>query len=258
MADSRNLPEELRKRMAGGTVAWTGPLVLVMARTFLLLLIQGLLACVYALRHSPTPWASAARWWSVYGTLVDFGCLALITWFKRSEGIGFRDLIGQVRLRRGRDILTGLGYYLIVFPFFLGATMLSSRMVWGSFGPHIPPGQLHDRALPVWAVIYTLSLWWMIWSPTEELTYQGYALPRLEALSGRPWLAVTIVGFWWALQHAALPFIADWHYVVWRFFAFLPGLLVMMLIYRRTRRLAPMIVAHWPMDIAAAIFTVRF
>jgi len=30
------------------------------------------------------------------------------------------------------------------------------------------------------------------------------------------------------------------------------------LIYRRTRRLAPMIVAHWPMDIAAAIFTVRF
>ena len=60
------------------------------------------------------------------------------------------------------------------------------------------------------------------------------------------------------LQHSALPLIADWRYIVWRFGAFVPGVLVSILIYRRTRRLAPMIVAHWPMDIAAAIFTVRF
>jgi hypothetical protein len=28
-----------------------------------------------------------------------------------------------------------------------------------------------------------------------------------------------------------------------------------MLVYQRTRRLAPLIIAHWPMDIAAAIMT---
>jgi hypothetical protein len=38
----------------------------------------------------------------------------------------------------------------------------------------------------------------MIWSPTEEMTYQAYALPRIQALSRRAWVAVVVVGFWWA------------------------------------------------------------
>jgi hypothetical protein len=228
----------------------------VVARTVLLLLLQALLAGFYAWRGNPSPWRAAAPWWSIYGTLVDVGCLALIAWFRRAEGIGFRDLIGAVRLRR--DAVAGLGYYLLIFPCFVGGSMLSSLFVYGSIGPHIPPGLLHDRALPVWAFVYTLSVWWMIWSPTEETTYQAYVLPRLEALSGRPWIAVSIVGFWWALQHCALPLIPDWRYIVWRFGAFVPGTLAAITIYRRTRRLAPMIVAHWPMDIAAALFTVRF
>jgi hypothetical protein len=31
-----------------------------------------------------------------------------------------------------------------------------------------------------------------------------------------------------------------------------------MAIYLRTRRLAPLIVAHWPMDIAAAVVTILY
>ncbi len=255
---NRNSTEDIGKRVDLGQITWAGPVTLVVARTFLLLLCQALLAWFFASRGNPSPWRAAAPWWSIYGTAVDLGCLALIAWFKRAEGIGFRDLIGTIRLRRGRDVLTGLGYYLIIFPCFVLGSMLSSLIVYGSIGPHIPPGLLHDRALPMWAFVYTLSAWWMIWSPTEETTYQAYALPRFEALTGRSWVAIAIVGFWWALQHSALPLIADWRYVVWRFGAFVPGVLVSILIYRRTRRLAPMIVAHWPMDIAAAIFTLRF
>jgi hypothetical protein len=90
------------------------------------------------------------------------------------------------------------------------------------------------------------------------MTYQGYALPRLVALFGSRSKAILLVGFWWALQHSFLPFILDWRYVAWRFLAFVPGTMVFMLVYLRLRRLPPLIVAHWPMDIAAAFFTVRF
>jgi hypothetical protein len=31
----------------------------------------------------------------------------------------------------------------------------------------------------------------------EEITYQAYALPRIQALSGRTWVAIAVVGFWW-------------------------------------------------------------
>ena len=49
------------------------------------------------------------------------------------------------------------------------------------------------------------------------MTYQGYALPRLEALSGRAWLAIIIVSFGWALQHSALPLMWDWRWALYRF-----------------------------------------
>ena len=49
--------------------------------------------------------------------------------------------------------------------------------------------------------------------------------------------------------------IDSWRFLLFRFLTFLPGVLVMMLIYLRTRRLAPLNVAHWPMDFTAAIMT---
>jgi hypothetical protein len=254
----RNSKSKIEKRVTQGQVTWTGPITLVAARTFLLVVVQGLVAVVYALRHHPSPWQAAAPWWSIYGTLVDIGCLLLMTQFTRAEGIRIRDLIGKVRLRRGRDIFAGIGYYLLIFPCFLGGSILSSLLVYGSIGPHLAPGQLYGRALPFWAVVYTLSLWWIIWAPTEETTYQAYVLPRLEALFERPWIPVMVVAFWWTLQHSALPLIFDWRYIVWRFGSFAPGVFVTIMIYRKTRRLPPLIVAHWPMDIAAAAFTVKF
>ena len=36
---------------------------------------------------------------------------------------------------------------------------------------------------------------------------------------------------------------------------FLPGVFLLILFYLRTHRIAPLIVAHWPMDIAAAVMT---
>ncbi len=107
----------------------------------------------------------------------------------------------------------------------------------------------------MWAVIYSVSAGWIIWSAIEEMTCQGYALPRIEVLARRPVVALAVVGFWWTLQHSALPLTLDWRYIAWRFGAFLPGVIVDMLLYRRTRRLAPLIISHWPMDIVAAVVT---
>jgi hypothetical protein len=87
------------------------------------------------------------------------------------------------------------------------------------------------------------------------MTYQGYVLPRLEALTGRTWIAYLIVLFWWSAQHCMFPFIPDWRYVAYRSLMMVPILLLCMAIYLRIRRLSPLIIAHWPMDISVAIMT---
>jgi len=254
-ATPANAPAALHERIAAGRISWIGPLLLVAARSILLLISQGLLALILFLLHRHTPWRAAGDWWSVYGTLVDIGCLIGLRHFTRKEGIRLRDLIGPIRMRRGHDLFLGLGYFLLVFPFFIGGSYIARILLYGSTDKTLNSYLLHVHTLPVWAIVYSVTLWWMIWSPTEETTYQAYALPRLQALTGRIWVAFLIVGFLWALQHCALPFIPDWRYILFRFLAFLPGVLVMMLVYLRTRRLAPLIVAHWPMDITAAIMT---
>jgi hypothetical protein len=250
-----NALPQIRERMASGRISWMGPLLLVSARSVLLMASQVFTALVLFAAHHPAPWRAAGDWWGVYGTLVDLGCLIGLRYFTRTEGIRIRDLIGQVHLRRGRDLFLGLVYFVAIFPFFLGGSYVARLLLYGS--SHQDPNAylLHGHALPIWATVYSLTLWWMIWSPTEETTYQAYVLPRLQALTGRTWIAFLIVGFWWAAQHCALPFIPDWRFLLFRFLAFFPGVLMLMVFYLRTRRLAPLIIAHWPMDIAAALMT---
>jgi hypothetical protein len=253
-----NSQAEIQKRVALRQISWAGPLVVVTGRTVLAVVAQGIVALIYVLRHDPSPWQRAAPWWTIYGTLVDIGCLALMERFTRAEGIRLRDLVGRIRLRWGRDIFAGIGLFLLIFPFFMVGALLGSKLIYGSSQPNLYPGLLAGRALPLWAVIYSLGVWWVIWSPTEEMTYQAYALPRIQALSGRRWIAVLVVAFWWTLQHSFFPLILDWHYMAWRFLAFLPGVTVFILVYLLTRRLPPLIVAHWPMDILAVLITVKF
>ncbi len=250
-----NALSQIQERMAAGRVPWIGPLLLVSARTVLLLASQGLMALILLGLHRPAPWRAAGDWWTVYGTLVDIGCLIGLWYFTRKEGIRLRDLIGSIHWRRGRDLWTGLGLFLLIFPLFIVGGMLSNLLVFGSMsaGPN-PTGAVHG-AFPFWGMVYSLCVWWIIWTPTEQMTYQGYALPRLRARSGSTWVALAVVGFWWSLQHSFLPFVPEWRIVVWRFVMVVPGIIVYMLVYLRTRRLAPLIVSQWPMDIVVAVMT---
>ena len=82
----------------------------------------------------------------------------------------------------------------------------------------------------------------------EQCTYQGFALPRLEGALKSKGFAIAIVAFGWGIQHIALPLTFDGCFMVYRFLSFLPLAVVMTLVYLRTRRLIPFIVAHWAVD----------
>ena len=94
-----------------------------------------LVAAAFALLRRPSAWRSAGAWWSVYGTLVDICCLGLMARFAKREHISIRDLIGNVRLRRGRDIFAGIGLFLLTFPVFMGGSFVSSLLIYGSWDP---------------------------------------------------------------------------------------------------------------------------
>jgi Type II CAAX prenyl endopeptidase Rce1-like len=236
----------VQARMREGRIHWAGPVGMLFARFGLAVVLQTLLAGLFALRGDPTPWRSAAPWWTVYGTLIDLGCLLALAWLTRREGLRLRDLLNWQRAKLAWDIWWCLPLYLLYAALGIGGAFLAGLLLYGATPPN-PIG-----GLPFWAMIYTITVWPWVWGIVEEMTYQGYALPRLEALTGRPWLAVLLTGLAWAFQHVALPLMWDWRFMLYRFAATLP-FMVILPIYRRVRRLFPFMVAHGGLDAFAAV-----
>jgi hypothetical protein len=250
-----NSRSQIEERIREGHISWTGPLLLVAARSVFWLALQSLLALVFLVLHRPAPFRSAGQWWPVYANLGDLGCLLGMKYFTRKEGIRLRDLIGPIRLRWGRDLWLGLGILVIAYLCAMAGSYVAQVLVYGSPAKTPVAFILQLHALPLWATVYSLTVWWVIQSAMEEMTYQGYVLPRLEALTGRTWIAFLIVLFWFSAQHCMLPFIPDWRFVAYRSLMMVPLLLFCMAVYLHIRRLSPLIIAHWPMDLGIAIMT---
>jgi membrane protease YdiL (CAAX protease family) len=232
-----------------GRPSWAGPLLMLGARLGFAVAAQAAVACVFLLRGKATPWRSAAPWWTVYGTLIDIGCLLALTYFLRRERGGLSDLVG-VGPRLGRDILIGLAFAAGMVPFAILGGFLGTALIYGS-----SPGPMPIGPLPLGGALYSFLVWPAVWAITEEVTYLGYVLPRLEVLTGRTSIAFLMVVFFWSIQHCAMPLRVDLRFVLWRAITSLPVVAILSLIFIGTRRLPPLIVAHWTADALAVLVT---
>jgi hypothetical protein len=82
---------------------------------------------------------------------------------------------------RGRDLFVGLGWFAVIFPILGICLPLAARLVYGTSFPRFDQGVVVGP-LPLWAALYTLFVWWIIWSPTEQTTYQACVLPLWKRL----------------------------------------------------------------------------
>lgn len=246
-------PEGIQARLAEGRIPRYGPMLMLVARSALILLVQGLTFLLFLLLQVPNASVVIRNWWPVYGTLVDLGCLGLLFWLTGREGIQLTDLIGLAKNKLKSEILLGLGLFIVIAPLtILGGGALAQLMAYGKLNPAFPE-YTFMRVLPFLALVYARMLWWPIWSVTEEMTYNGYALPRLIEMTKSRWLSVALVSFFFALQHSFL-MLAGFQFGFYMFLAFLPLSIAMVLTFLRIRRLLPLIVAHWLMDLSNVLF----
>ena len=89
-----NSDEAIQPRVADGRIPRYGPLLMLFARSIFILLAQGIIYLLFLLLEIPNASVVIRNWWPVYGTLVDMGCLALLFWLTRREGIRLSNLIG--------------------------------------------------------------------------------------------------------------------------------------------------------------------
>ncbi len=249
--------ESVQIRFAEGCIPRFGPMLVLVARSAFIMLAQGLTLLLLFLLNVPDATIAVRNWWPVYGTLVDIGCLSILYYLTKREGIRLLDLIGIVRSKLKREIPLGIGLFLLIFPVAIfGGGALGQLIAFGKFNVAFPQFTFNDHVLPLLALLFARLLWWPIWSVTEEMTYNGYALPRLIAITKSRWLSVAIVAFFFALQHSFL-MLAGWQFFFYMFITFVPLSIAMLVAYLRLRRLPPLIVAHYLMDLSNVLFLFR-
>ena len=243
-----NSHDALLHRRDAGTLTWRGPALMLFARAVFAVLAQGVVAVIYALRGSPTPWHDAERWLPVYGTLIDAGCLSLLWWLTRREGIGLFDLAGFERSRLVRDLLLGLALIPASLVFIYAGVYAGG---WIVYGTRAPPYLLGN--LPVPAALYGVLVWPFIWGLTEQMTYNGYLLSRFQVVWRSTSAAVAVVAFVWSMQHAFMPLTFDEKFMAFRLLSSVPNSVFQTLLYLRLRRVIPFALAHALMDGATVL-----
>jgi len=233
-----NSHEALLRRREAAMLTWRGPALMLFARATCAVGAQAVVAAVFALRASPTPWHDAEPWLPVYGTLIDAGCLALLWRLTRREGIRLFDLVGFERTRLVRDTLLGFALIPVSLVFILGG-------IYAAGGP-----------LPLPAALYGVLVWPFIWGLTEQMTYNGYLVPRFQVLCRSTSLAIVFVAFAWSLQHVFMPLTFDAKFMAFRLLSSVPNTVFQTLLYLRLRRLVPFAIAHALMDGASVLIGV--
>jgi hypothetical protein len=243
-ANSRAIVEQ---RRAAGRLTWAGPAAMLFARSGFAIASAALVSALLARQGETDPWHAAARWFPVYATLIDAGCLALLAMLMRREGGRLADLVGFDRARLARDARNGLLLTVPSLVFILGGIAGASLLVYGT--PQ-PPVSIFSP-LPLPAALYAALVFPLIWGFTEQMTYNGYLATRIQVLSGTP-VAVALVAFAWSFQHVVMPVRFDADYMLYRMIAPIPFSLFVIVAYLRFRNLMPFAIAHWIMDGADA------
>lgn len=221
------------------------------ARPGLAVVAQALVAGIFVLRGSPTPWRATEPWLPVYGTLIDAGCLMLLWRLTRRENIGLFDLVGFERTRLVRDVLLGLAIVPLSLAFIFGGVYAAGWLVYGTLTTPYMFG-----SLPLPAALYGVLVFPFIWGLTEQMTYNGYLLPRFQVLFRSTSLAIIVVAFVWSLQHAFMPLIFDQQYMAFRLLSSVPNSVLQTILYLRLRRVLPLAIAHALLDGASALIGV--
>ena len=231
-------------------VGWFGPLLMTFVRLPLILI--GYLAFFgfFALLGSDSPWSRTLGYANFFVSVTaDGGCLLLLAWLLRREGKRLRDLIGFWRDGLTRDVLIGVGLFVVLGVAFFAASALGALVVYGptAFDPSAAQGQTFSYDPPLWVLWWATLVLPLTVAFAEEMTYRAYALPRLVVLTGRPWIGVVIMSAGFGLQHAVLPLV-DWQTSLSRILAmFLVGI-VFGVLYLKLKRLVPLIVGHWALN----------
>ncbi|SOC22571.1 hypothetical protein SAMN05880501_11452 [Ureibacillus xyleni] len=219
-------------------------------RTIFFLVFGLVMILIFNLLGSSDAMKEAEKWWPYQAILANVASFIVLKYLLNKEDKSYNTILHFKKEKLGKDVLKGLLYLLISFPFAAIGLYGVSYLV---FGTMQPPANMM-QALPLGAAIIALILFPLSNALVELPTYFGYAFPRIEKKWGSVALAIILPALFLSLQHGPLPIVLGGAYISWRLLAFIPLAFVVAIIFHKTRNITPLLIAHYVMDLQMVIY----
>lgn len=182
---------------------------------------------------------------------VNLVSLLIVGWLLKRDGSSIREVVGFSRARLGRDVLWGLLWIAVLYLPFVAAVLgamllLYSGDAFSRFEDVFVPAVSSTPDVGFTGLLVLASVSVLLFAPlnapTEEIVYRGYAQATLARALPR-WLAIVLPSLGFGLQHVAFaPTVPAMFVYGVAFFVWGIGSGI---IYARQRRLMPLIVSHF-------------
>lgn len=184
----------------------------------------------------------SSKWWPVLCVVFNLITILVLVFVYKLEGLDYRTLI-QYKL----NFINILMITLLMLSVGVGGMYIFGLVIYG----YIPT--ILIQPIPIWiAVINTILL--PITIVFAELPlYYGYSYNKINEHTGNKYFAMGYIVFFYALQHSFIPLLFDWKYILFRFFSFVPLMIVLSVIYSKKKVLTPLMIGHGILDLGTAV-----
>jgi len=187
----------------------------------------------------------SAKWWTVLCTLFNLITIIVLFLVCKYEGIRYRDLIqykvGQLNFKNVLIIIVTMSFIGV------GGLYVFGLVIYG----YVPATLI--QPIPTWIAIINMVLFPTTIMFAELPLYFGYSFNRIKENTGNEFVSMSYIVFFYALQHSFIPLLFDWKYIIFRFLSFLPLMIVLSIIYNKKKALAPLMIGHVFLDLAAGM-----
>ncbi len=202
---------------------------------------------------------------TIYFTVVNVLCYFFLKRVLNKEGRSFNELIGFRRELLGKDILFGFLWLFVLYIPFVIAVIATMFLLYGvDFVDHFQTvfaGDIEGAAFSrprwlMWSAAVVSLIFPFLNAPIEELMYRGYAQTVFRKYYSKLWVAILIPSTGFALQHIMLAASVQGAFIyAVAFFVWGAG---SGFIYYKQKRLFPLIVCHFIVNIAFSVFPIIF
>lgn len=185
------------------------------------------------------------KWWTIILILVNIFTIFILNLTLKKQCSSYIELLKKFT---SKENFKKIGFTVIVMSLVGTIGMFISAYV---FLGQMPDFLVPD--LPVVLAIFNIILFPLSIVLAELPLYFGYIMVELEKATMNKKFAISFTIITYALQHAFMPFILEIDYMFFRFFSFVPLLIIITIMFEKRRSLYALMIGHFVLDFSLAL-----